>query len=320
VISFRSHVASLVAVFLALAVGIVLGAGPLQRDGGDGEGGSDDATALAEAEAEVARLRQAADFNDAYARATRGQVVPDGLLRGRSVTLLTLPTADEDEVTEVAAYATSLGASIAARVSVDDQLVDVSNRQLVEELGARLSASVGDAVDIPSTADGYERIGRLLGHAIATQQPGGDDVDDAGGEIMASLTTAELVESDGPVQRRGALVLVVAGAPEGTPDQRRGAGSIVASLAAALDATAKGAVVAGPIASGGRDGVVGAVRRSRTSSDVSTVDVTDRQAGIVLTALALSAEDAGTTRHLGTADAEDGAFVRAAGAGGDTTG
>lgn len=307
-ISFRSHIASLVAVFLALAVGIVLGGGPLQRDGGSGGEGGSDAAALADAEDEVARLRQAADFSDAYALETRDQLVPGNLLRGRSITLVTLPTADEDQVTRVASYASRLGASVAGRVSVDDQLVDVANRQLVEELSDRMRASAGDAVAIPSTADGYERMGRLLGYAIATPQPGGSGVDGVGGEIMASLTTAELVQTEGELQRRGALVLIVAGGPEGSADQRRGAGSIVSSLAEALDQSAKGAVVAGPISSGSRDGVVGAVRRSRASDTVSTVDVTDREAGVVLTALALSAEDAGTTTHLGTAVSEDGAF------------
>ena len=308
-ISFRSHIASLVAVFLALAVGIVLGGGPLQRgaDGGSDDA-SGDAVALAEAEAEVDRLRAAADFNDAYARATRDRLVDEGLLRGRSITLVTMPSADEDQVTEIASYASGLGATIAGRVTIDDELVDVANRQLVEELGTRMRASAGDALDIPATADGYERIGRLLGFAIATEQPRGDVPGEAAEEIMASLTTAELVLTEQPVERRGALVLVVAGEPEGTPDQRRGAGSIVSSLAAALDESAKGAVVVGPVESGARDGIVGAVRRSRAATQVSTVDVTDREAGIVLTALALAAEDAGTTLHLGTAEAQDGAF------------
>ena len=307
-ISFRSHVVSLVAVFLALAVGIVLGGGPLQRSSDDDGDGTTDAAALAEVETEVARLREADAFNDEYARATRSRAVPEGLLQGRSITLVTLPSAEEDQVTELASLASSLGATIAARVSVGDQLVDVANRQLVEELGARMRASVGETVKIPSTADGYERLGRLLGYAVATEQPGGRGVDDVGGEIMASLTTAELVVTEEPVQRRGGLVLIVAGDPAGTVDQRRGAGSIVASLASALDETGKGAVVAGPISSGERDGVVSAVRRSQAGSDVSTVDVTDTEAGLGLTMLALSAEDAGTTRHLGTAGAADGAY------------
>lgn len=315
-ISFRSHVVSLVAVFLALAVGIVLGGGPLQRDGGDADTAAGDPAALADAEQELERLRRAADFEEAYALATRDRLVPADLLRGRTVTLLTLPGADEDQVTAVASYAGRVGASIATRVSIDDQLVDVANRQLVEELGSRMRASAGDAVDIPSTADGYERLGRLLGRAVATDRAGGAPVDDVGSEIMASLTTAELVSTDTPVQRRGALVVVVAGEPEGSADQRRGAGRIVASLARALDESAKGALVVGPVGSGDRDGVVGAVRRSRAASEVSTVDVIDRQAGVVLTMLALSGEDGGTTVHLGTPGSQDGAFPSP----GDTSG
>ena len=314
-ISFRSHVTSLVAVFLALAVGVVLGGGPLQRDGGGSGSGSGDAVAFAETEAEVARLRQAADFNDAYALATRDRLVDARLLRGRSIALLTLPGADEDQVTDLASYASSLGASVAGRVSIDDQLVDVSNRQLVEELGSRMRASAGDMVDIPSTADGYERLGLLLGFAVATDRPGGADLGETAQEIMASLTTAELVSTEGRLERRGSLVLVVAGEPVGTPDQRRGAASIVASLAAALDDSAKGAVVVGPTGSGARDGILGSVRRSRAADQVSTVDVVDREAGVVLTALALASEDAGTAVHLGTAKAQDGAFPT-----GDTSG
>jgi hypothetical protein len=315
VISFRSHVASLVAVFLALAVGIVLGGGPLQRDGGSGDG-SGHAAALADAEQEVERLRQGADFGDAYALATRDRLVPKNLLRGRSITLVTLPGADEDQVSAIGAYASQMGASVANRVTVDDGLVDVSNRQLVEELGSRMEASAGEAVDVPSTADGYERLGLLLGYAIATTRPAGAGVDDVGGEILASLTTAELVSTENAVQRRGALVLVVAGEPAGSADQRRGAGAVVASLAQSFDESAKGALVVGPIGSGDRDGVVGAVRRSRAAADVSTVDTIDREAGVVLSVLALAGEDAGTTQHLGTAGSEDGAFP----ASGDTTG
>ncbi len=315
-ISFRSHIASLVAVFLALAVGIVLGAGPLQQENSSSGDGSSDSEVLAAAELEVDRLREAADFDDAYARDTRPRVVDDNLLQGRTITLMALPTADEDQITELGALASNLGASIAARVNIGDQLVDVANRQLVEELGTRMRASAGDAVDIPSTADGYERMGRLLGFAVTTDKPGGAQLDGVAEEIIASLVTAELIEVDGGgVQQRGSLVLIVAGEPEGTLDQRRGAGSIVAALASALDATGKGVVVAGPIDSGARDGVVGAVRRSRSASEVSTVDVTDRDAGVVLTMLALAAEDGGSAVHLGTSASEDGAFP-----GSDSTG
>ena len=133
-----------------------------------------------------------------------------------------------------------------------------------------MRASAGESVDVPATADGYELMGRLLGFAVTTDKPGGAQVDKVAEEIIASLVTAELIEVDGGgVQQRGGLVLVVAGEPVGSPDQRRGAGTIVASLSSALDETGKGVVVAGPIESGARDGVVGAVRRVPAASQVS---------------------------------------------------
>ena len=101
-----------------------------------------------------------------------------------------------------------------------------------------------------------------------------------------------------PVTRRGSLVLVVAGEPRGSADDRQGAGSIVASLWQALDASSDGVVVAARRL-GAADGVVGALRadagRART---VSTVDTVDRCAGAVVTVLSAGGGGARADRPL----------------------
>lgn len=309
-ISFRSHVVSLLAVFLALAIGVVLGSGPLQRESDTGKGQSD-AEALAEADATIEELRAGATFDDAYARATSSRLLDDKLSR-RAVTVVALPGADPDAIARVSALITKAGGSVTGQVGVAEKLVDVGNRQLVAELASQMEESAGKQVSIPADASGYERIGRLLGYAISTPKRGGGDTpDDTAEAIMAGLDTAEMVTGGDELQRRGSLVLVVAGSPSGSADEREGAGSIVASLAAALDGQCDGTVMLGPIGSGAADGVVGALRAdSAASRVVSTVDVGDRGAGAVLGVLALASEAGGESVHLGTTAAEDGAFPK----------
>jgi hypothetical protein len=307
VISFRSHVVSLVAVFLALAVGVVLGAGPLQRDEAGTGGGDSDAQALAAADERITALERGTSFYDAYARATADMLVGDGLQR-RAVTVVTLPGASPDQVTRAVALVQRAGGTLASRVELTEKLLDVANRKLVEELTTQLLTSEEQPLPGGDEASGYARLGQLLAAALVTTRDRGAQPSPAGEPVLASLTTAGLVNVTGEVERRGSLVLMVAGEPSGTADQRRGAGDITASLAGALDDGSGGVVLLGPTASRVRSGVVGALRASPVARDVSTVDVAELGAGAVLSVLALERQAGGDTLALGTSSSADGAF------------
>ncbi len=68
-ISFRQHVVTLVAVFLALAVGVVLGGGPLSEVGRD-------ALTSTSAQPKARQGGHATAFGDAFATADRPPAVP----------------------------------------------------------------------------------------------------------------------------------------------------------------------------------------------------------------------------------------------------
>ena len=303
-ISFRYHVVSLLAVLLALAVGIAAGSGPLQRsDDDDG----DDAGSGATAGADVDELDGRLAFYDEYARASAGALLGTGL-RNRAVTLLLLPGATDAEVTEVADAVATAGGSVTARAAVDEKLLDVGERQLVEQLASQMEEQVGNAVDVPSDASGYERMGLLLAHGLATTTPGGEPVDEAGESVLAGLDTAELVTVQGDLDRRGSLVLAVGGPPYGSADERQGAGTILTTLLAAVDGRSDGVVLAGPLASAEDDGLVGALRRDPVAAaEISTVDVADTAGGAVISVMALAGEAAGRSGHYGSEAAAGGA-------------
>ena len=308
-ISFRYHVVSLVAVMLALAVGIALGGGPLQR----GAGGSDDGDSgqsLVDAQAEIAHLEEGTAFADAYAAATADGLLAKAVL-DRAVTLVTLPGADDADVTRLTEMVDRAGGTVTLRAAVDEKFLDVGNRQLVSELASQMAATAGNDVAGAGEATGYEQMALLLARALASTKTQGEPIDDVGQSVLAGLDTADLLTVTGEGGQRGSLVLLVAGDPYGGADEREGAGSILSTTVSVLDERSDGVVLAGPVSSSVEDGLVGTVRADPTTAGVvSTVDAVERAAGAVVAVLALEAEAAGRSGHYGTSAAGDGALPR----------
>ena len=296
---------SLATVLLALAGGVALGGGPLQGGGARSSAEPVDATALTRDRTQVPALEQARAVDEAYVRATAGVVLGDRL-EGRTVTVVALPRADPDRVAELTELVGVAGGAVTVQAQVQPGLLDVGNRQLVAELARQMQEAAADPVQVPDDIRGYDLAGRLIGHALADEQDAGAPGDRTGEGVLAGLATAGLLTTTEPVTRRGSVVLLVAGAPDGSADQRRGAGSIVAALAQGLDVSSDGVVLAGPVAAGSPDGLVGAVRAAEVAEDVSTVDAVDSLSGTVVAVRALAAEAQGRTGHYGGTEAPDG--------------
>jgi hypothetical protein len=317
VTTFRYHVVSIASVFLALAIGLALGVGPLGggRDGARAESAQGE-RGVADTGARAQDQRRLGELGDELARRAAPGLVRAGL-HGRAVTVLVMPGADEVAVEGVADFVGAAGGAVAGVVRAEGRLVDAGNRQLVDELGAQLlDAKLRDAgVKSAEQADGYERLGALVGRAIGTTTDAGAAVDDPADRILSGLATARLVSSDGDLARRGSLVVLVAGAGPRGEERREGASSITRSLAEAIAASTDGVVVAGPVASARDSGVVDVIRAdSAAAGAVSTVDGLDDAAGQVVAVLALVDEARGQHGHYGAADAPDGAMPGSASA------
>jgi hypothetical protein len=275
VISFRHHIATLVAVFLALAVGVVLGGGPLS-----GATGEDD-TAPTSAPAE----EQQADPRVAYGDGFAGAVAPvllSGKLAERSVAVVTVPGADEQVVTALAEQVAAAGGNVTARYALTGAMVDPAQKSLVDTLGSQLMTQQPDG-SVAADATTYDRIGQLLGIAASTGTPEGDQVGGKAQAIAEGLVGAELMDSPGEVGKRAPLVLLVLG-DEPSPE---GGDTILSGLVAGLSRAAAGVVVAGTTADGGT-GQLGRLRGEPVAAEVATVDGIDTAGGRVATILALA--------------------------------
>ena len=136
-IDFRYHLVSLISVFLALAVGVVLGAGPLQNSLGTAL--NDQVTSLrADRNETKTRLEQteaAVNDRDDYIAAAAGAYLP-GALTGRKTVLVVLPEAQGGDIDLVTSQLQTAGATIVGRVSLTTVWADAA-RETCGWLGGR---------------------------------------------------------------------------------------------------------------------------------------------------------------------------------------
>lgn len=267
-ISFRQHVVTLVSVFLALAVGVVLGGGPLSEVGRD-------ALTSTSAQPKATSGGDESAFGDAFATATASRLY-DEKLAGRSVAVVSLPGADQRVIEGLVGQIEAAAGTVEGRYVVQAGLVDAGEKSLVDTLGSQLMTQLGGGAD--EGAPTYVRMGQLLGTAIATSDENGAEAGENPTSIRQSLAGADLVVSPDNEPARAPLVLVVLG--DDTDD------NIVGGLLDGLASRSLGVVVAGDTRSGAH-GDIAALRTSPEAAQVTTVDGVELAVGQVTTALAL---------------------------------
>ncbi|MGB8389626.1 copper transporter, partial [Mycobacterium sp.] len=241
-ISLRQHAFSLAAVFLALAVGVVLGSGFLSdtllsslRDEKRDlytqiSGLNDQKNVLNE------KLSAANNFDTQLA----GRIVHDAL-GGKSVVVFRTPDAKDDDVAAVSKFIGQAGGTVAGTVALTQEFVDANS---AEKLQTVVNSSILPAGQQLSTklVDQGSQAGDLLGIALMVNvNPAVPPVDDTQrNTVMAALRdtgfiTYQANDHLGPAN----AALVVTGGP--LPQDAGNQGVSVARFAAALAPRGSGA-------------------------------------------------------------------------------
>jgi hypothetical protein len=221
-----------------------------------------------------------ADYTEAFVTTLAPPLV-DQRLVDRSVALVTVPGADEQLVTALSGQVEAAGGSVTARYDLGADLVDPAQKSLVDTLGSQLLTQQADDA-ITADASTYDRIGQLIGLAVASKEAGGEDVTRRSRAIADAVSGAGLMQQPDDVSRRAPLVLLVLG--EDADDE--GSDAILAGLAAGLAAQATGVVVTGTLADGG-SGQLGRFRADPAAASVASVDGVDTVAGRLATVIVL---------------------------------
>lgn len=285
--SIKYHAVTLTAVLFALAAGIALGAGVL--------GGESDSSTESRPDA-PASSGELASFEAGFADRTAPALV-DSVLEGSSVLVIEVPGATREGTDAVIESLQNADATIAGNIAVTERLIDPAERQFADGVATN---SLDEVDDVEVAENSYGRVGAALARALVDED--GAELDGDANAIVAAFTSGDLLEVRGEIDQRADAVVFVGGAE--IPDT--GQASVVAEIAAVLDETATGVVVAGPSIQSAEGGLVTAVAESEASMAVSTFDVLDSPLGMAALPLVLAAEIDGTSGAYGTARAAGG--------------
>ena len=246
-VNFRYHIVSLIAVFVALCLGVVLGAGPLQSRISSGLTPTTSTASSNEA------LAQAQNNSKIEARAVaelaQGRLA--GSLNGVSVAIVTVPGSDSSDVASMRDTLGTAGAQVVGEVELTNTWLSADSatfrNTLATPLASHLTGLAGDGIDEDLLARRVLGLGRLGDRVVVDDAAVGDvdlvrlvlggrrvgGVDDAG----VGLTGLDLAAHVGHL-------LLLGGRVEG---DAQGAGELLGGLAA------------GHL--GGADDQVGAIQR-----------------------------------------------------------
>jgi hypothetical protein len=312
VISLRYHIVSVTAVFLALAVGVVLGSTAIS--GRLLSGLTDDNSALGREVAALQAQRNGLDARLADADRFAGSVGPlavDGQLADRTVVLVTTADAAPKDRDALAELLRAAGATVTGELQLTESFADPDKADQLMDLVARLQPA---GTQLPTGVDPGTRAGGLLGALLLihkdTNQP--QATPDELAAALAGLAAAGFVKSGQGLRPAQLAVVLTGGAATGESAADRAA--TVARFAGQLDRSGAGAVLAGGAGSADGSGAVGVVRADTAATSVlSTVDNLDTAAGRVVTVLALREQLEGRAGRYGVAGNAEGTAPGAAG-------
>jgi len=308
VIDFRYHLVSLIAVFLALALGIVLGAGPLNEPLGDQLTGQveelrEDRDRLrTELEVSEAETEQRDQFIDELAPATLGS-----RLEGRAVAVVALPAANADDVADVRQRLEQAGATVTGQVQVTEAWTDPDSAAFRSSLAGQILGYLDPVPD-----DGAEPgviLGTALGQALTRGDAEGAPAPDAQTllELLVSADAALVEVVDEPELAANATVVVAPRTEETGPEESPDAADLETreqrlaeevALVRGVAAAGEGSVVAGSAAT--ELDLVSAVRADSTAVEtVTTTDSVSEITGRLSVPMALAVDISGEVGHFG---------------------
>ncbi|MCA2206760.1 MULTISPECIES: copper transporter [Nocardia] len=298
-ISLRQHAISIAAIFLALAIGVVLGSQTVAADLLSGlRSDKDDLSGQVEAlSAENDQLTSRLDATDGFIAGASGRILA-GTLADRRVLVFTTPDADPADVDGVRKALETAGASVTGRIALTDAFVDSGE-------GDRMRSALTNVVPAGAqlrtgAVDQGSMAGDLLGLTLFTD-PATNSPRATAQEQALLLETLRgggfLAYGDTPTDP-AQMAVVVTG--DGIADDA-GQGATIARFTGAVRARTAATVLAGrPGAAEGNAPIAHVRAQAPLATTVTTVDNIDRETGRVTTALALPEQLNGVAGRYGT--------------------
>lgn len=278
-LNFRYHLVSLIAVFAALAIGVVLGAGPLQSRLADSLRSTKASTNEVDAQAltQVTRIAH----TDAQGLISLADERLKGTLTGTKVALVSLPGANAEDSTMVSERLQAAGAEVVGSAALTSNWESSAMAKYRETLATPLAAHLSS---LPSDASSEAVIGYAIVAALTSTGPETALVQ----EILTDDSTPILSINTDPAGSATAIVVVGARDSSQSQDADQSAGSVASprawsGLARALPSAPKSGVIIGDAHDS--TSMVASIREA--GDPVTTIDSPGTALGAVSAAAAL---------------------------------
>jgi hypothetical protein len=296
VIDFRYHLVSIIAVFLALAVGLAVGSTALT-------GTAEQALTAAQHRLtsqnkaltkQNGTLQKLVAGDQAFASANSARLLA-GLLTGEHVVLIAAPGADSTVTSGLTTALREAGATVTGQVSLTSAFTTTSGQTEAQlsQLAQNLADSAGLVLTpVPdSTVSGQQQAAQMLAAGLLAIPPS-----PTSGASQASLTSVESQAILTGLSRSG-FISVDAGTPAsvaanlavlvtpGGPPPQQSVSEVLMAVTQELKAAGSGTVMAGAVSSIGSGSVISA--ENSATNAVSTVDNADTEIGQILVVQAL---------------------------------
>ncbi len=297
-VDFRYHLVSLVSVFMALAIGVILGAGPLQNSIGTTLSSQVESLRKSrdEARTEADAANNALSENEKQLDSAGTQLV-GGTLKDRRVAIVALPGVEESELKAAEDKVSKAGATVTATVTLADAYAASSANPYRNTLARSLAQYVGEKDDADSHVVIASGVSRLLFMGAA----------DPNMTVVRDALTAkdnQMIQIQGDVEGGVQAVVVV------TPKKME-IDKSAATPAAETKSVSNGYVKMvktfsskGPTVTAGAGtsstSLLAKVREAKGAG--STVDSLDTVAGRINVAIAVASEIKGSHVQLGQGD------------------
>jgi hypothetical protein len=302
-ISFRYHVVSIVAVFLALALGVVVGTtalnGPITTNlRQQVDSLKKDRSSLA---SQNKTLTNAANNSDDFA-ATFGAQIVAGTLKNKKILVLEMPNASSSIKSGVIKELGAAGATVTAQIQVTSDFTNPQRADDIRSLTSGPNAVHPIGLTLPSTDDPGSLGGALLGYVLLSGQAQQTDL----ASVLEAFSKLQMIKVETNNPSAADLAVVISSGPVAVGDL---GGKTQLSMLTAIQSAGGSTILAGDNGSSTAGGLIAQVRGSDVlKSSLSTVDDADTAMGQVSTVLALAEAQTGQTGAFGNGAGAQAAF------------
>ena len=285
-IDFRYHLVSIIAVFLALAVGLAVGSTALT-------GTAEQALTAAQHRLtgqnhsltrQNSALQQQVQGDQAFAEANSARLLA-GLLPGERVVIVAAPGADSAVTNGLTTALRQAGATVTGQVSLTSAFTTTSgqNEAKLSQLATNLAMTAGIALTAApaSPVSGQQEAARVLAASLLASGSALTSTGSAG--ILSGLSSGGFisVDSGSPANAPADLAVLITPAD---PAPQQSESQVLMAVASELKSAGSATVMAGAVRSIGSGSVISA---ENSAGNVSTVDNADTEIGQILVVQAL---------------------------------